>query len=196
MTPEYNGTSSRQTGDINLAAALMACAIPLDEHDPVRVIEAGHLGKPYGSFRVTESSADGKHTTEACMGHWSGTKPLADVHPFATICRFIEGRPPGKLTADEWLGYAIDYLRDGGIELPGLAHIEDIPAFVATLPSAPESYILAFVYNRWTCNQLYKAGRRSVFQERKHPSGEVSRTLIDSKLPEWQRRELLSRLQG
>ena len=191
MTPEYNGTSSRQTGDINLAAALMAVAIPLVENDPVRVIEAGHLGKPYGSFRVTESSADGKHTTEACMGHWSGTKPLSDTHPFAAICRFIEGRPEGYLTADDWLGYAIDYLRDRGIEIPGLARIEDISAFVAALPAAPESYILAFVANRWTCNKLYQKARRAVFQQR----GDA-RTLIDSKLPEWQRRELLSRLQG
>lgn len=191
MIAEYNGTSCRQTGDINLAAALMACAIPLDRNDPVRIIEADGIEKPYASFRVTEASLDGKHVTEACMDHWAKAKLLPDSHPFAVICAFLDGRPPGQMKADDWLGYAIGYLRERGIETPGLARISDIEAFVNALPTSPESYILAFVANRKTCLDLYYAGTRAVFMTRND-----SHTLIDSKLPAWQRRELLSRLQG
>ena len=191
MTPHYNGTNSRQTGDINLAAALMACAIPLNADDPVRVIDAEHLSKPYASFNVTDQSLDGKHTTEDCMLHWSRVKELSPTHPFAVICTFIQAKPHGRLSADEWLGFAIDYLRDMGIQTPGLGRLSDVELYVSKIPTTPESYILAFVANRATCNELYKAARRAVFMQR-----DEARTLIDSKLPEWQRKELLSRLQG
>jgi len=200
MIQEINGTGSRQTGDINLASALMACAIPLDQKDPVRVIEAECISGSYASFRIAEASADGKHTTQSCMDHWSSVKLLPDFHPFATICAFIKDRPEGRLSAEDWLGYALSYLWERGIDLPGLTRISDIEQFVNKLPSAPESYILAFVANRQTCLALYRSGKRAIFQMKMggdlRDRSNDRHTLIDAKLPAWQRNELLSRLQG
>ena len=191
MTPNpYQGQVSRQTGDINLAAALMACAIPLDRGCPVRVIES-ELQKPYASFKVGESSADGVHITEHLMLHWSRQKFLPEGHPFATICDFIKAKPEGKLSPDQWLDHAVCYLTAQGVSLPGLRSITDIDSFVVKFPQAPESYILAFVANRQVCQNLYHAARRAVYMT----EGDAH-TLIDSKLPAWQRNELLSRLQG
>lgn len=184
------GESTRQTGDINLAAALMACAIPLSDECPVRIIESAGF-KSYATFSVTGYSADGRHVTEKLMAHWSHRQSLPADHPFSMICDFIAARPDGKMTISDWLDHAVDYLSRQGVQLPGLRSISDIPAFVARVPSLPESYILAFVANRDVCINLYHAAKRSIFQ-----SVEQSHTLIDSKLPVWQRNELLSRLQG
>jgi len=184
------GESNIQTGDINLAAAIMACAIPLVRECPVRVIE--HDGaKPYASFSLSASSNDGKHITEKLMAYWGNSEGLHNDHPFAKICSFIKARPDGRLSAGEWLDHAVDYLTAQGVALPGLRRIEDIDAFVTKFPTLVESYILAFVANRSVCLNLYHAARRAVFMRRDEASA-----LIDSQLPVWQRNELLSRLQG
>jgi hypothetical protein len=191
MKTDYTGRNTRQVGDINLASALMAVGIPLDHECPVKIIDGENLARPYASFRVCDYSPDGRHQTDACMGHWSGVQPLPCDHPFAVVAEFIAGRPSGKLTADDWLDYAIDYLQSHGVSLPGLRSIANISEFVATLPTAPESYVLAFVANRQTCLALYRNATRSVYMTR-----DDRHAVIDSTLPKWQRNELLSRLQG
>lgn len=191
---QYQGQGSRQTGDINLAAALMACAIPLDAISPVRVIMSD-FQRPYASFKIGESSSDGIHITETLMRYWSGEKPLPDDHPFVKISHFIKGKPEGKLTADDWLSYAVSHLSSQGVSLSGLRRISDIESFVTRFPKNPESYILAFVANRVVCQDLYHNARRSTYKS-VESDGAAKHTLIDSKLPTWQRNELLSRLQG
>ena len=184
------GESNIQTGDINLASAIMACAIPLVRECPVRVIE--HDGsRPYAAFSLEASSNDGKHITEKLMAYWSNAEGLHDDHPFVRICAFIKARPEGRLSVSEWLDHAVDYLALQGVALPGLRRIDDIEGFVARFPTLAESYILAFVANRSVCLNLYHAARRAVFMRRDEASA-----LIDSQLPAWQRNELLSRLQG
>ena len=95
------------------------------------------------------------------------------------------------MSPTEWLDYAIDYLSSQGVSLPGLRRISDIADYVAKLPTLSESYILAFVANRAVCLELYHQARRAVFMTQGQ-----SHALIDTKLPAWQRNELLSRLQG
>jgi len=184
------GESSHQTGDINLAAALMACEISLTKECPVRLIESVN-SKPYAAFSLAQYSTDGFNITESLMEYWSTSKGIPMDHPFALICSFIKGRPPGKLSTSDWMDYAIDYLNASGVQLPGIRMVSDISMFVERFPRLPESYILAFVANRSVCLDLYHKARRSVYMSR-----EQSHALIDSALPAWQRNEILSRLQG
>ena len=134
----YNGNNATQSGDINLVSALMACAIPLKKDSPVNLISSETSERVYARFALEAASDDGKHTSQACVDHWTGAKRL---------------------------DYAVDYLSKKGIALPGLRGISDIPSFVSALPSNPESYVLAFVANRKTCLDLFHNARRSVFMQ-------------------------------
>jgi len=185
-----NGTNSTQSGDINLVSALMACAIPLIADNPLTLISSEH-GGVYARFSLEVASQDGRHTSETCVSHWSGVVALPDNHPFSQICKFIRARPRSSMNESDWLDYAVDYMKERGIELPGLRNMSDIPAFVSKFPSNPESYILAFVANRKTCRDLFHTAKRSVFLE-----SDGASVLIDAKLPKPQRDEFLSRLQG
>jgi hypothetical protein len=184
------GESAIQTGDINLAAAIMACGIPLNPAFPAKVIESSD-GHNYASFGLMQTSEDGKEKTNILMTYWSDGSGIPAHHPFVRICQFIKGKPQGRLTPDDWLSYAVSYLSSLGVSLPGLRRVSDIDLFVSNLPDAPESYILAFVGNRAVCLELYKKARRSI-----HQNIGDAHTMIDSDLPLAQRRELLSRLQG
>jgi hypothetical protein len=187
----YNGSNATQSGDINLVSALMACAIPLKKNCPLDLINSESNGRQYARFSLEPASDDGKHTSQACVEHWTGIKKLVDSHPFAEICTFIAARPVNSMSISDWLDYAVDYLKARGIELPGLRGISDIPMFVSRFPSNPESYILAFVANRKTCFDLFHTAKRSVFMENEDAS-----VLLDIKLPRHERNEFLSRLQG
>lgn len=187
----YNGNNATQSGDINLVSALMACAIPLKKDSPVNLISSETSERVYARFALEAASDDGKHTSQACVDHWTGAKSLIDSHPFAEICKFISGRPAPSMSIGEWLDYAVDYLSKKGITLPGMRGISDIPSFVSALPSNPESYVLAFVANRKTCLDLFHNARRSVFMQTESGSA-----LIDTRLPKPVRNEFLSRLQG
>jgi hypothetical protein len=187
---EYTGKSAYHTGDINLASALMACGIPLDPETPVRLIESGN-GSSYGSFRVGAFSEDGQEDTMAIMHAWAGRSELRADHPVPIISEFIRAKPFGCTTSADWLGHAIDWLREREYIVHGVRCIEDIPFYVKPLPQSVASYILAYVYNRETCFRLYNEARRAV-----HMRDEDRHVLIDSHLPKWQRNELLSRFQG
>jgi hypothetical protein len=93
------------------------------------------------------------------------------------------------------LSFAVDFLSERGHPLPGLRSLDDIPAFVTALPEGAAAHVLAYVWNREICFRLYRAAGRSLFYE----SGEgadTRRALIDSRLPRWQAKEILSRLEG
>lgn len=184
MTP---GDSARNTGDINLASALMAVGIPLDPACPVKVIESESAAKPYASFRLMPSSMDGEHNTDQLMRVWSGTESAPYAHPFVEVCRFIKCRPDGKMNSAAWLDFAVDYLTAMGIKLRGVARLSDIESFVMSLPKATESYILAFVHNRNLCVDICRHAVRTV-----HMTNGASHIAIDTHLPAWQKRNLLS----
>jgi hypothetical protein len=182
------GTVYRQTGDVNLAAALMACGIPLSKEMPIRLIDR-EGAKTYASFNLAQSSADGVNKTEALMSFWTNRRGLPPEHAFVQISQFIANKPSSQMTADDWMDYAIDSIKTDGNELPGLRTYEDIPAFVKALPRDKASYILAFVYNRRLCYMLFRKARRSIYMERNG-----SHAMVDINLPKWQRNEILSHL--
>jgi|APGre2960657404_1045060.scaffolds.fasta_scaffold22532_2 hypothetical protein len=193
MTSTYIGTSSRHSGDINLVSALMACGIPLDVLDPVSVVD--RHPHPYGSYNFAEYSEDGTEDVDTLLGHWSGTQPLPADHGFAAICRFIRARPKGIQRSADLLDFAAEYLEQQGHRLAGLRRMDDVPAFVNALPKGEAAYVLAYVWNRELCFQLYRGASKKLFFE--EGSGrDTRRALIDARLPQWQAREILSRLQG
>jgi len=168
----------------------MACGISLNPESPARVIESNN-GHNYASFGLMPHSNDGANRTHVLMAYWSTADGLPATHPFVSVCEFIKNKPQPKMTSEDWLDYAISFLSDRGVSLPGLTRISDIAAFVEKLPAAPESYILAFVANRSVCLTLYHQAKRAI-----HQNIGDAHTMIDSDLPVAQRNELLSRLQG
>lgn len=194
MKKELNGATSFHTGDINLAAAIMACGIPLSPDCPVSIIESESVGRVYGSFKLLGISNDGKLETEKLMRVWQGSSELDSNHPFNQISAFIREKPFEIRNTQDVFDFAIDYLRERGIN-PAVVRLDDIPAFVAKFPTMAESYILAFVHNRETCFRLYHHARREIHQTNGQ-GRDMRQSLIDTRLPRWQRNELLSRLQG
>jgi len=197
MTNEMVGQYSKHTGDINLAAAIMACQVPLDPDNPVRLIESAPDQKCYASFHLMERSEDGTTETEKLMEHWSGfvtDDPLPLDHGFRHICDFIRSRAKGvRMNTSDWIDYAVEYCAERGVKLPGLTNLQSVPAFVNALPFAMQSYILAFVFNRDYCLQLYRNARRAKFMA---SDDGIRHSMIDRALPQWKTKELLSRLQG
>lgn len=189
----FLGTSSRHSGDINLVSALMACGIPLDVLDPVSVVD-GH-GPQYGSFNFAEYSEDGTEDADTLLGHWNGNAPLPADHGFACICRFIRERPRGIQRSAELLDFAMDYLRQQGHTLVGLRKFDDVPAFVNALPKGEAAHVLAYVWNRELCFQLFRTVSKKLFYQ-EGTGRDARRALLDTRLPRWQAKEILSRLQG
>ena len=185
---------SRHCGDINLVAACMSLGIPLDASQPVTLVENVKRGN-YASFFIAEFSDDGSEITDDLMAYWSGAKPIPPGHGFAAICDFIRARPRGIQKSADLLGFAVDYLRERGHALPGLRKIDDIPDFVKALPENDASHVLAYVWNRDLCWQLFRQASRQVYYQQGE-GNETRRALIDARLPRWQAKELLSRLQG
>ena len=190
------GSSARQCGDINLVAAIMAMGVPLKSDCPLTLTE-NEDGMIYSSFRLEEYTFDMKIATQDLMENWSGVSrnPYPATHGFSQICQFIRCRPRGIQNTQDLLDFAVDYLRQMGHELPGLRVITDIPRFVAALPTSEASYVLAYIANREQCFQLFARAKRDKYRT----AGEgkdTRRVLIDTKLPRWQKQELLSRLQG
>jgi len=188
----YIGDSSRHTGDVNLAAALMALGVPLNASRPVTVVD--RHPQPYGSFYYGECSEDGTEDAETLCAHWNGISLLPPKHGFPQICQFIRARPRGVQSTPDLLGFAVEYLTQQGHGLPGLRRIEDVPAFVAALPEGEPAHILAYVWNRSLCFQLFRNASRALYYEAGDAS-QIRRALIDTQLPRVQARELLARLQ-
>lgn len=193
MNQEINGESVRHCGDINLVSALMSVGIPLDPHEPVSLVET--VKGKYGSFRMQSISEDGRIASEKMTEIWSGRSPGVGEQGFSYVCAFIKARPRGIQSSKDVLNFAVDYLQEKSIDLPGLRRIDDIPGFVSALPLAEASYVLAYVFNRELCFKLLQDANRKKYME--YADGDNTRhAILDSRLPKWQTTELLSRLQG
>lgn len=192
---DINGHSLHQCGDVNLVASIMAMGVPLDPECPIAVMESAN--GQYGSWRLLEQSQDGAESTFALMVAWANPSdsPLRPDHPFYDVCAFIKARPRNMSETGDILSFAVDYIKDRGEPLHGLRSVDDIPSFVDALPDSKASYILAYIFNRQTCFNLFRKARRKLYYEAQDGSN-TRRALIDSTLPRWQAKELLSRLQG
>lgn len=194
MRTDYNGKITRQSGDINLIAAMMACGIMLDHESPCRVMDSED-GRTYSSFSYLPFSADGTTSADRLMAHWLGSIVLPDDDGFPVICQFIKSRPKGAQRSHDLFDFAMTWLESRGHKIHGLASFDGIPAYVASLPKSEASYVLAYVWNREICYLLHKRVGRSVHL------GDASKNggrcaIISEKLPQWQRKELLSRYLG
>lgn len=185
---------SRHSGDINLVAALMALGIPLDPVQPAALVEK-HDGENYASFYLLEYSEDGSESAERLCEYWMGSAPIPPGHGFKAICEFIRARPRGVQKSTDLLDFAVDWLRERGFPLPGLRNLDDVPRYVGALPESDASHVLAYVWNRHICYELFKQCSRQIYYE-SGEGAETRRALIDSRLPRWQAKELLARLEG
>lgn len=183
--------SSHGTGDINLAAAVMAMGIPPDELTQCAVISKG--SRDYCRFYVQSISNCGKFETMKLMAFWSASGAPAN-HPFGWIMDFITARPQGCSSAADWLDHAFDTLSaTGNVPKAFPRKMAEIPAMVASLPEARASYLLAFVHCREFCLSLTRQARRQVMMT----SGDGERNqIIDSRLPVHVRNNLIARLDG
>jgi len=189
-----NETGGFQTGDINLAAALMACGVPLSPEDPVTIIQPEN-GRRYGSFRLMEITMDGRDKTADLMSAWDGKKDLPPGHGFEMICRFLRERPDDCRHTDDLMDFAMAWLGRLGFPCAGVRTFDDVPQFVTGRPASVDAFVLAFIHCRELIFQAYRRSKTDHFMIR--GSGRDSRyAIISDNLPRWQRRELTSRLNG
>ena len=187
---EADGTSSHGTGDVNLAAAVMALGAPLDPLQPCTVIHADN-GKSYGRFFLLPVSACGKYETLKLLQFWDAPRTTVPAtHPFGWVMDFIQARPGDRMTADEWMDHAHDYLAGIGEIGPHPKNYAAIPDSIAKLPESLSSYLFAFVHCRALCLDLFRRAKQQVYM-RKHGSA-----IIDTNLPKQIRNNLIARLDG
>lgn len=187
-------SSSHGTGDINLAAALMAMGIAPDDAYPCAIISKDD-GRDYGRFFIGPISNCGKFETMKLLHFWSHPDEIpGDRHPFGWLLAFIAARPRGCSTPQDWLDYAHDHLTALG-ELPAgfPRNLDHIPDIVARAPESRASYVLAFAHCRALCLQLVRDARRQVMMKSRDGR---SANVIDSRLPRHVRNNLIARLDG
>jgi len=183
-----------QTGDMNLAAALMACGVPLAPDDPAVMIQPEN-GRRYASFRLLGRTMDGQDDTRAMMGEWNKRGELRPGHPFTAIADFLNEKrraAPGAKSGDEILGFALEYLRADGYPCHGVARVTDIPDAVNGGPDTLDCYILAFIHCREVLFGIIRDTRRTDY----HLEREGRHAMISDTLPRWQKQHLTSRLNG
>lgn len=192
MRHDLIGASCRHSGDINLVAALMSMGVPLDKDDPVSLVEKQNGN--YASYRFLEHNEEGE-PVEKFLVAWNGIAELPPEHGFSAVCRFIRARPRGVQSSTDLLDFAMAYLRERGHEVPGLRCFSDVPYFVNRLPQSEAAYVLAYVWNRDILFQLHRSADRKLYYTEGSGSN-TRRAIISTRLPKWQAKELLSRLQG
>ena len=183
-----------QTGDMNLAAALMACGVPLAQEDPAVMIQP-ERGRRYASFRLLGRTMDGKDETRAMMAEWARRGQLQPGHPFTAIADFVTEKrrsAPEAKSCDDILGFALEYLRAEGFPCHGVARVSDIPDAVNGGPDTLDCYILAFIHCREVLFQIIDETRRTDYYFER----EGRHALISDNLPRWQKQYLTSRLNG
>jgi len=151
---EINGEISRQCGDINLVAAMMACGITLNPQRPCSVIEAED-GHTYTTFIYLPVGIDGRTISDQLLAHWAGKIALPTDDGFAQICEFIRARPKGVQRSADLMDFAMKYLSERGEVVMGVRQFDDIPDFVAKAPNGRAQFILAYVWNRDILYQLH-----------------------------------------
>jgi len=183
-----------RTGDINLAAALLSVGILPAPERAVTIIQPED-GRRYASFRLLPTSADGVENIAKLMAFWSGEGSLAASHGFPVICDFLAARPRNCRTSDDMLDFAFEWFAQRGHKVATVRGIDDIPAFVESMPDCPAAYVLAFIHNREHLFRVAKTAGTDYLFER--GSGSERRVaIISSDLPKWQSRELTARLKG
>lgn len=189
MRNDHIGKTTHQTGDLNLAASLMACGVPLSQDAPVALIQPEH-GKRYGSFRFGPMTADGIDSTDAMLHAWSGRGGLQPGHPFLQLMEFCKAhRAAGIRDTDSLLGFALGYLLERQQSVDTVARISDIPQFIASNRKTLAGFILAYVFNRDVLFKAFSKARTDYYFSKNGHSAMVS-----DNLPRWQQRELTSRL--
>ncbi len=181
---------SLNTGDVNLAAALMSMGIPLTEGDPCSLVLRDD-GTSYARFHVNKLSIKGDKRTDVLMRFWKSPKSCHDP-AFSDIMNFVRlGLDRGARRCLEWLDLAHDYISDmsgGKVNMP--TKIKDIPDIINTNPDASHAYILAYVYNRNHLWDIVGTARRRIMITR----GD-NHAMIDGHLEKWKRNEILARLE-
>lgn len=184
-------SNSLNCGDINLAAALMSVAIPLDQLDPCSIVLRDN-GRNYARFHVMPQSVDGAYQTERLFQFWKNSEECNDAE-FSAIMDFVKhGRKEGAVTAQDWFNIAHSYLENMQAIPPNApAKINDIPDYIANNNTGAASHIFAFAYNREHCWQVMQQAKRRIMisKGKAHAS-------IDSNLAAWKRNEILARLEG
>jgi len=136
------------TGDINLAAALMAIGITPSDERHISLV-ASTNGHDYKRFHFDLISPDGKFEVYSMNAAWQAPEHFRNanpLHPFGKIMSFISARPLGTVNQDEWLGHAANYL---GITRDAVSKLyRDLKKVCAKSPESEVSYILAFIFNR------------------------------------------------
>lgn len=192
---EAFGPSPHGTGDLNLAAALMAVGIPLEPGNECVSVRGEKFNRPHARWYLMPISSDGKLDAHRLMQAWSGIgEPLPKDHCFNWVMAFITyGRSQGCSTTQDWLGAAHDHCRDLGLKPDAIAKAAFVDdGEVRTIGDTREAYIFAFVNCRGFALRLWDQAKRVQVMQ----TVEKSHTLIDAKLPKPIRNEILSRLDG
>ena len=190
MQKRYD-SNTYNTGDVNLASAMMAMGIPLEQQAPCKRI-LSDKGETYYRFHLCQNSVDGRVNAGGLSRQWGGAREASNPE-FAAIINFIKySRARGARSPEDYLDAAIDHLREIGYDTTTTpANVPAIAAFVNARPNAIESYIYATVANRHVCFEHIKLGRQSIMMH----NGD-SRASIDVDLPQKLQNELLARLEG
>lgn len=186
-----------QTGDINLAAALMACGVPLSPTDPAVMVQPED-GPRYASFRLLDRTIDGKDETDSMMARWKHGGALPPDHGFSIIADFLierRERAPEAKSTDEMIAFAVDYMTAQGraAGMNGVRNVNDIPDRLRRAPHTPETFILAFVHCRDLLFGIINKMKRTDYHFQRD---EVRHAIISNTLPAWQRKELTARING
>jgi hypothetical protein len=172
------------TGDINLATSLMSIGIPNAQDVPCKIISHEN-GSVYSRYYFEPHSLDGKHDSISMSRAWSRMETLPAHHPLHHLSAFVKTSQKG-FTPNDWLAHAIE-----SYDLKHVATFEDASRHIAKFSNNAESYCLAFAINRKELLHLHRIAVQSIYMT----NGKAS-AMIDAKLPQNQKRELASRLNG
>lgn len=183
---------SFNTGDLNLAAAIMTMGVP-PEKEAVKLI-ASTSGQDYVRFSLCKESIDGRISTALLMMAWNESDKHIKANPdsmFGKIMQFIKARPHDCKKYIEWCEYASDWLGLSKNQVRILMTKE--PKIWDSSPDSEPAYILGFVANRFNlldvANKFQREGNFHVYDER----GKAV-SLISEKLPKRMRDYLLSNI--
>jgi hypothetical protein len=142
------GKQAYGTGDINLAALFRTMGIPSEPIEPVKLI-ASDTGRDYVRFFLMHVSIDGLYETAEISHAWEDPKAFKaerGTNPISSIMEFIQTRPRGCKTPDDWINHAAKFL---GMDMDAVMRIyNNIGRVCKTQPEHLSSYIVAFCRNR------------------------------------------------
>jgi len=178
------------TGDINLAAALFTLGIDPDEREPIKLI-AKDDGRDYLRFCLVSCSRCGKWMTADMMAAWDNPSKVERSHPLSIIMDFLHSKPQGCTRIGDYIKAASDFL---GVKTDVIrATVANIEAACGTSPESPQSYVCAFIVNKFRMIDTVKTrDAKGLFQN--HQSVGKSIAMIPAKAPARIRDFLLSKI--